>query len=425
MRTLYFDCFSGASGDMLLGALVDLGVEVSALQSGVDLLGLGDVRLEASRVERASLAATKVDVVVKGKVEGIHGVVHDHGRHHHHDHDDNDHTHEHAHEPAHEHGRNLPEILDLIARSGLPEVTKTRASRAFQRLGEAEARAHGTTPEAVHFHEVGAVDAIVDVVATCYGFELLGVERFVCSPINVGGGTIKFSHGTYPVPGPATAELVKHVPIYGGDPKKELLTPTGAAILTTVADEWGPLPQLVVERIGYGAGTRDVPKHPNVVRAYLGETPAHATRVDRVAVIEATVDDMTAEALGYFAERALAEGALDVTFAAVQMKKGRPGTAITLLAEPHDFERLSRLVFRETTTIGFRYRESARRVLARETVTVETVVGPVRVKLARLDGEVVNAAPEYDDCREAALRTGIPIREVQALAEAAYRQEAE
>ena len=419
MRTLYFDCFSGASGDMLLGALVDLGVDAAVLRAAVEQLGLGDVRLEVSRVERAALAATKVDVVVGGLVEGPHGHVHAHGHPHGHDHD---HHHE-AHDAGgHDHGpsRSLPEIRDAIARSGLSELTKARASRIFERLGEAEARAHGTTPDAVHFHEVGAVDAIVDVAVACAGFEALGVERFVSSPLNVGGGTVTFSHGTYPVPGPATAELVRGVPVYSGPVQKELLTPTGAAIVTTLADAYGPLPEIVVERVGYGAGARDVAGHPNVLRLLLGETAAGAAKGDRVAVVEAAVDDMTPEALGYFAERALAEGALDVYFTPVQMKKNRPGVEVTLLAEPGDLERMIRLVFRETTTIGLRHREAARRVLDREHVTVETPVGPIRIKVARLDGEVVTAAPEYEDCRAAAEASGLPLREVQALAAAAW-----
>ena len=235
MRTLYFDCFSGSSGDMLLGALVDLGLDPAVLRSAVEALGLGDVRLDVARVERAALAAAKVAVVVGGLVEGPHGAVHRHGDH------DHDHDHHHEHGPS----RGMGEILEVIALAGLSDLTKERASRIFARLAEAEARAHGTTPEEVHFHEVGAVDAIVDVVGACAGVEALGVERFVSSPLNVGGGTVTFSHGTYPVPGPATAELVRGVPVYSGAVKRELLTPTGAAVITTLAGEYGPLPELV------------------------------------------------------------------------------------------------------------------------------------------------------------------------------------
>lgn len=419
MRTIYFDCFSGISGDMVLGALVDAGVDPAAIAHEIGKLGLDDWRIETARVERSALAATKVTVVVGGKVEGLHGEVHDHDHTHDHDHD---HAHGHQHHHDHDHGasRGLVEILELIGRSALSETTKSRASRAFLKLGEAEARAHGTTPEQVHFHEVGAVDAIVDVVGAFAGLELLGAERFIASPVNVGGGTVTFSHGTYPVPGPATAELLKGVPIYSGEIQKELVTPTGAAILTTVVESYGRLPEMVVERIGYGAGTRDVPGRPNVLRVMVGETASSGARTDRVVVLEAAVDDMTAEALGHFSERALAAGALDVYFTPVQMKKNRPGVEITLLAEPHDLDRLARLVFRETTTIGLRQREVARRVLDREIVTVETEFGPVRIKIARLDGEVVNAAPEYEDCRAAAERAGAPLAAVQAAASAAY-----
>jgi uncharacterized protein (TIGR00299 family) protein len=467
MRTLYFDCFSGASGDMLLGALVDLGVDPVALEAELCKLAIGDFRLETSRVQRSGLSAAKVDVVVGGQVEGPHGAVlphggdahghgHDHGRAQHHDHghshghggSHHDHGHgahgrEHpghgthggeaashgahgdeVHGHGHSHGRGPAEIVGLIASSGLSELTKRRAVRIFERLAEAEAKMHGTTPDQVHFHEVGAVDAIVDVVGACVGFEMLGVEQFVCSPLNVGGGSVTFSHGTYPVPAPATAELLRGAPIVAGEPRKELVTPTGAAIITTVSDAYGPLPEMRVERIGYGAGSRDFPRHPNVLRLMLGE--ARGLGADKasnvVAVIEAAVDDMPAEALGFFVERALDEGALDVYLTPAQMKKNRPGVELTLLAEAGDLERMVRLVFRETTTIGLRHRLAERRVLDRERVSVQTPVGPIRVKVARLGGEVVNAAPEYDDCREAALRSGLPLREVQALASAAYRE---
>jgi uncharacterized protein (TIGR00299 family) protein len=242
--------------------------------------------------------------------------------------------------------------------------------------------------------------------------------------VNVGGGTVTFSHGTYPVPAPATLELLTGVPVYSGEVRKELVTPTGAAILATLADAYGPIPAMRVDGIGYGAGFRDEPGHPNVLRAIVGETDETveaAASTDRVAVIEAAIDDMPAEALGFFVERALAEGALDVYYTSVQMKKNRPGVALTLLAETNDLDRMVRLVFRETTTIGVRHREVARRVLDRESMSVETSVGPIRIKVARLDGEIVNAAPEYEDCREAALRSGAALREVQALAISAFR----
>jgi pyridinium-3,5-bisthiocarboxylic acid mononucleotide nickel chelatase len=454
MRTLYFDCFSGASGDMLLGALVDLGVSAGALEA--KLAGLIEgVRLVQSRVERSSLSAVKIDVFAGGRGEGPDGRVevlggdvghrpgpatrpHTHGRdsrgEHRHDHSD---AHHHAPSSGHDvprahphtdlHGegsRSLAEIVQLIDRSGLSELTRRRATRAFCRLGEAEAKAHGTAPEQVHFHEVGAADAIVDVVGSMLAFEMLGIERFLCSPVNVGSGTVTFSHGTFPVPAPATAELLRGVPVYAGDVRKELTTPTGAAVISTVAEAYGPLTEMRVERIGYGAGGRDVPNHPNVLRLLLGET-GEERPASQVAVVEAAVDDMTAEAIGYFTERALAEGALDVYTVPALMKKNRPGAAITLICDPGDLERMTRLVFAETTTLGLRHRLSDRRVLDRERVTVETAVGPLRVKLGRLGAEVLSASPEYDDCREAALRTGLPLKEVQAMAVAAYRAAAE
>jgi pyridinium-3,5-bisthiocarboxylic acid mononucleotide nickel chelatase len=420
MKTIYFECFSGASGDMLLGALVDLGVETAVLQRELGRIDLGELALNETSVDRSGIAAKKVDVVVSGLVEREHGRVAtaDGGVH-----DDHGHTHEGGDE-AHGSGRHLGEILALIAASGLSEQVKARASRVFSRLGEAEAKIHGTTPEEIHFHEVGAADAIADVVGTCIGLELLGVERIVCSAINVGSGTVTFSHGTYPVPAPATLELLTGVPVYSGEVRKELVTPTGAAILSTIADSFGSMPAMRVERVGYGAGFRDEPSHPNVLRAVVGEcesTDPATPMADRVIVIEAAIDDMPAEALGFFVERALAEGALDVYYTSIQMKKNRPGVALTLLAEPRDIERMLRLVFRETTTIGVRHRWVARCVLEREIMTVDTSVGQIRIKVARFEGEIVNAAPEYEDCREAALRSGAALREVQALAISAFR----
>ena len=434
MRTVYFDCFSGASGDMLLGALIDLGLDLDRLREELLKLPIDGYRIETRRVERSALSALKVDVIVGDRVEGSGGTVHAHPH---------DHGHDHAHgfsfDPLHHeevedeeqeedatdtatesNSKGLVEILHLIDSSSLSPLTRQRASTAFRRLGEAEARAHGTTPETVHFHEVGAVDAIVDIVGSMAAFELLGIERFFCSSINVGGGTVDFSHGHYPVPGPATAELLRGVPIYSGAVQKELVTPTGAAIITTVVDSYGPLPPFVVDRIGYGAGTRDVPRHPNVLRAMIGTVVESGTGSDRIVVIEAAIDDMSPEALGYFIEKALADGAIDVYVTPVQMKKNRPGVALTVLVEPVDLDRISRLVFRETTTIGLRHREVSRRVLDRVLVQVETSVGPIHVKVASLDGEVVNAAPEYHDCHEAAQRTGLPLRAIQAMAAAAY-----
>lgn len=430
VKTIYFDCFSGASGDMLLGALVDLGLDVELLREELRKLPIDGYRIETRRVDRSALSATKVDVIVGDQVEGPGGIAHRHEPGSCHDHAD-DHAHAHSHSPLHHedeandpsdesHSKSLPEILQLIDSSSLSSLTKERASLAFRRLGEAEATAHGSTPDNVHFHEVGAVDAIVDIVGVMVAFELLGIQRFLCSPINVGGGTVAFSHGVYPVPGPATLELLRGVPIYSGAVLKELVTPTGAAILSTVVESYGPLPAFVVDSVGYGAGTRDVPRHPNVLRAMVGKTVEAGTGSDRVVVIEAAIDDMTPETIGYFIEKALAGGALDVYVTPVLMKKNRPGCALTLLVEPVDLDRISRLVFRETTTIGLRHREVLRRVLDRERVLVETTAGPIHMKVARLDGEIVNAAPEYDDCHEAAIRTGLPLREIQAMATAAF-----
>jgi uncharacterized protein (TIGR00299 family) protein len=451
MRTLYFDCFSGISGDMLLGALVDLGVDMTTLEAAVAGLGLDGVRLVQSRVQRRTLSAVKIDVVVGGRTEGPEGRVdrHEHGEsratsasvahdHHHAPPHHHDRPHEHGHDrdgddAAHEHtshgaSRNLAEILDLIGAATLPELTRRRAETAFRRLGDAEARMHGTTIDRVHLHEVGALDAVVDVVGAMLAVETLGIERFVCSPLNLGSGTVRFSHGTFPVPAPATAELLRGAPVYAGDVRKELTTPTGAAVVSTLADEYGPLPAMRIDAIGYGAGSRDLQGHPNVLRLVLGETERVARlpgQANRVAVLEAAIDDMTAESFGFFIERALTEGALDVYTVPALMKKNRPGVEVTVVCAPEDLDRMIRLVFAETTTLGLRHRLSERSVLDRSWVTVVTTAGPIRVKVGRLGESVMGASPEYDDCREAALRTGLPIKEIQAMAVAEYRRTAE
>lgn len=433
MRTLYIDCFSGASGDMFLGALVDLGVDPAVLADELQRIDLDGYRLEVRRVDRSGLNAVKVDVVVGDSFESVGGAIvpadrrddlhdHAHGHHAHHHGHGAGHGHD---QHSHDHGpsRNLAEILQLIESSRLSDRTKAAALRVFTRLGDAEARAHGTTLDQVHFHEVGAVDAIVDVVGTLIGFELLGIERFVSSTVRVGGGETTFSHGTYPVPTPATAELLRGVPIAAGPVDVELLTPTGAALLSSVVESYGPMADFRIDRVGYGAGTRDFPGRPNVLRLYVGSTGETSAGGDTVAVIEADIDDASPEVMGYFLERALADGALDAYFTPVQMKKNRPGVAVTVLVDPRRLDDMIRLVFRETSTIGVRHRLVERRTLDRECVTVETDHGPIRIKVSRLDGEIVSAAPEYEDCREAARRTGVPLRQVYDTAAAAYRGE--
>jgi pyridinium-3,5-bisthiocarboxylic acid mononucleotide nickel chelatase len=392
MKIAYFDCFSGASGDMLLGALLDSGLELARLEQELRRLPLADWSISAEKTTKKGIAATQVRV----------------------------HTHEH-----HPHS-GLSEILRIVAdgrTAGLAPRAAERAAAIFRRLAEAEAKIHHVPVESIHFHEVGAVDAIIDIVGACAGFELLAIEEFYASALNVGGGRVEAAHGVLPVPAPATAELVRGAATYSSGIERELLTPTGAAILTTLVRRFGPLPPMNLQAIGYGAGTADLPQQANVLRLFIGESAATGLACDEtIAVIEASVDDLNPQVYAYFAERALQVGALDVSSAPQQMKKGRPGQLITVLAPPDRADALVELFFRETTTIGVRSWEARRRVLAREMVRVETPYGPVQVKVARSNGRVLNAAPEFEDCRRIALERGAPLKEVLAAAAAAFQK---
>jgi uncharacterized protein (TIGR00299 family) protein len=431
-RIAYFDCASGASGDMVLGALVDLGLPLDRLRTELAKLPLTGYRLEARKVERAGIQATKVHVVVEGetgKTDGgkngqtdghAHGHAdvdeHDHAHDHAHDHD-HDHDHDHAHE-AHPH-RGLREILRMIETSGLDAGVKERSSVLFRRLGEAEASVHGIDVEKVTFHEVGAVDSIVDVVGAVIGLGWLDVDRFLASPLNVGSGTVKIAHGVYPVPPPATLQLVSGVPIYGKG-KGELLTPTGALLVTAHATGYGPLPALRPEGVGYGAGTKDTPGRPNVLRLIVGEEVVADGEGHRVTVIEAEMDDMSPQLFGPLLDRLLATGALDAFYTPVQMKKGRPGVLLTVIAERERRTAIEELLFAETTTLGVRWQEWERTVLDRESIAVETEFGSVAVKVGRREGRVYNVQPEFDDCLTLARAASRPVKEVWAAALSAY-----
>jgi pyridinium-3,5-bisthiocarboxylic acid mononucleotide nickel chelatase len=381
-RTLYLDCFAGASGDMLVGAMLDSGLDFELLRSALLKLGVEGYELSLGRVDRSGISAAKFDVHLAGE-------PHSHEHHHNHEH-----SHGHRRQSHH---RSLSEIKRIISSSNLSELVKQRAQAIFQRIGEAEAKIHNVQIETVHFHEVGAIDSIVDIVGACVAFDALKIERIISSPLHVGSGTFQCAHGTYPVPGPATAELLKGVPIYSKDVEGELVTPTGAAIISTLAEGYGPMPMMKIENIGYGAGTRDYPKFPNALRAIIGELEEDADRTSgAVTVIEANIDDLNAQVFGYLMEKALSAGALDIFYTPVQMKKNRPGVLLTLLCNPPDRERMCDLIFRETTTLGVRYRNEQREILTREFVTVETEYGPIRVKVSRArDGRVMNASPEF------------------------------
>lgn len=412
MRILYLDCFAGVSGDMLIGALLDCGLGLASLEAELKKLDLRGYELSLERTVRCGITAAKFDVLTPDHDDHDHD--HDQHRHHHGDH---------GHRP-HDHHRSLSEILRLIDASTLTDRVKERASLIFRRLGEAEAKIHGVDIEKVHFHEVGAIDSIIDIVGAVIGLEQLGIDRIFCSSLHLGTGTFKCAHGTYPVPGPATSELLAGVPVYAGEIEGELVTPTGAAIVTTLASGFGPLPRMRIERVGYGAGTRKYERFPNVLRAMIGEMSEEAAgeaKEDQtpttVAVIETNIDDLSPQVLGYLMETAIDAGALDLFITPVQMKKNRPGVLLTILCAPSDRERMIDLVFRETTTLGVRYRIEQREVLKREEVRVETPYGPIRVKAARgADGRWRNYAPEFEDCREAAERSGAALRDVQQAA---------
>jgi pyridinium-3,5-bisthiocarboxylic acid mononucleotide nickel chelatase len=391
-RVAYFDCASGASGDMILGALVDMGLPVDSLRAELGKLRMGGYRLEARRVHRAGLHATKVDVVIEHgpEPEGEH--VHGH--------------------------RRLGDILASVDGSGLAAELKSRASALFSRLAEAEAAVHGTSPDEVRFHEVGAVDSIVDVVGAVIGLAWLKADRYVASPLNVGSGTVTMDHGTFSVPPPATAQLVKGAPVYGAG-EGELLTPTGALIVTAYATSYGPLPPLRLDHVGHGAGSRETGERPNVMRLVVGEEGE--TGSDRVLVLEAEVDDMAPQLFGPLIDRLLGAGALDAYLTPIQMKKGRPGVLVTVLAPLDGKEAVEELLFAETTTLGVRRQVWERSVLDREVVRVETPYGPIGVKVGRRAGRLMNAQPEFDDCVRAAEAAGVPVKEAWAAALAAFR----
>ena len=404
MRILYFDCFAGGAGDMILGALLDAGLPFDELTRALGSLAVEGIDVSVDRVVKTGITAAKFRV------------------------------HEHAHpaHPAHPH-HHLKHIFAAIDRSALSETAKARAVKMFRRLGEAEAAIHNTTLDKVHLHEVGAIDSIIDIVGAAFAMEWFKPEQVIVSPINVGGGMVNSAHGVFPVPAPATLALLKDTPVYSSGVQMETLTPTGALILTEYATAFGPVPAMTIDRIGYGAGDRDMKETPNVVRVLLGTRTAvseaeaaHAGGAGpgagshRVAVLECEIDDMNPQIFGLLMDRLYAAGALEVFYSAVQMKKNRPGTLMTIVCAPDHRHTMTDLVFRESTTIGIRHQELSRECLAREMVTVATGVGPVRFKVARRDGQVLNAQPEFDDLAKLSAERGIPVKELQALAQKAW-----
>jgi uncharacterized protein (TIGR00299 family) protein len=394
MRQAYLDASSGISGDMFLAALLDAGFDAHHLLEELKKLSLGFYKLKRTRAPRGGIMGTRFEVEIAG-----------------------DQPH-----------RKLSDIEAMLTPAGLSEGVKEKSLKIFRRLGEVEGKLHNLPPSEVHFHEVGAVDAIIDIVGACVGMEALEISELISSPLNVGGGRTEAAHGSLPVPAPATAELLKDVPIYSSGVEGELVTPTGAAIVSTLASSYGSFPSFKIERIGYGAGAKEFPKHPNVARLFLGERleavrPEPGPPGDElVSIIETNLDDMSPQLFGYLVDQALAAGALDVTCSSVQMKKNRPGLLLTILCAPEKSETLAQLIFEQTTTLGLRIYEARRKVLEREHVEVETPYGNVRVKVAKRDGKVVNAAPEYEDCQKIASENNVPLKEVILAAQAAYRQ---
>jgi uncharacterized protein (TIGR00299 family) protein len=441
MRIAYLECSSGVSGDMFLGALVDAGVPVKLLEETVAKLNIG-ATLDFSRVDRSGITASKVDVLEgPGKKKGEkhshakedHSHEHDHSHGHSHEHG-NTHSHEHDHGHSHDtgraatlashvHGRGLKEIKKIIRAATIGEKAKRTAIAIFDALGAAEAKIHNTDIEKIHFHEVGAVDAMVDIVCAAVGAEALDVADFICSPLNVGGGTVECAHGTIPVPAPATVELLRGAPIFSSGPQVELVTPTGAAIVKVLATRFASFPQMKIEKSGYGAGSKDFPGHANVVRLVIGEAFTEnptKTSQDTIEVLEANLDDLNPQVFGYVLDRLLAEGALDVFGVPLLMKKNRPGTLLTVLCRPIDAARLTQIIFAETTTLGVRRREEKRQILTRKWQTVVTQWGEVRMKVAGINGTVTNYAPEYEDCRKIAFEQHVPLKSVMEGAVQGY-----
>jgi pyridinium-3,5-bisthiocarboxylic acid mononucleotide nickel chelatase len=433
MRIGYLECFSGISGDMLLGALVDAGVPFALLEETTAALNIG-ARLEMRKVSRGGLAGIKVDVVIENAAAHDHAHdeaehphshshhetahAHEHASAHSHEHRHADgtvhaHDHEHEHEHTHQPHRSLSTILEIIDRAPIADSVKAQASRAFRLLGEAEAQIHSMPIEKVHFHEVGAVDTIVDIVCSAVGCAHLGVDRWLASSLNVGSGTVDCAHGTLPVPAPATLALLGDAPVYAAGPPMERVTPTGAAILRMLDVQYTSLPAMRISASGYGAGGRDTPGQPNLVRLLVGEEAEQHSAAEPIAIMETVIDDSSPQLIAYVSELLLAAGAWDVYRVPVQMKKGRSGIQLTVLCHPEGVPNLRDLLFRETTTIGLHWRIENKVSLAREFKEVQTEWGPVRMKIARWpSGEIANAAPEYEDCRRLAAANSVPLKQV-------------
>jgi len=426
MKTLYLDIFSGISGDMFIGALLDLGIDVHRFEHELEKLPLDGYHLHVSRGQKSGIAGIKFDVHLEDDHEhDHHHHEHEHSHSHHHTH-----SHSHAHEHEHHHHdqeRTFAEIKQLISKSALSEWVKKKSTAIFQRIADAEGAIHGKPPEQVHFHEVGAIDSIVDIVGACIALEMLDKPRVFSATVVEGVGWIDCAHGRFPVPAPATLAILgaRGVAVTQCDEPHELVTPTGAALLAELAESFAPMQGLVAEKIGFGLGARENKTRPNVLRAVLGvstldplpsTSQSHDWETDTIAVLETNLDDVSAEILGNFVERVLAESALDVFHTPIQMKKNRPGVLLTILCAESDADRFSEMVLRETSAFGVRRHSAERRKLRREFATVKTAFGEVTVKIGKLNGKIVQAAPEYESCRKVAEQARVPLKQVYEAA---------
>jgi len=409
VKTLYLDIFSGISGDMFLGAMIDLGVDFDALEAELKKLKLEGYTLSADRRQKCAIDGVKFDVHLEDGGEGDHGHSHSH-----------EHSHEHSHggDDGHGHSRNFAQISEMIHKSTLSDWVKEKSVAVFQRVANAEGKIHGMPPYEVHFHEVGAVDSIVDIVGGCIALELLGKPRVRSGPVIEGTGFIMCAHGRFPIPAPATLNILaeRGVAITQCEEPNELITPTGAALIAEFAEEFGPLQNLTPEKVAFGLGTRDCETRPNVLRAVLGKettsTGGNDWETDTISVLETNLDDISSEVLGDFVERALKAGALDVVHTPIQMKKNRPGVQLSVLCAEGDADAFSEMILRETSAFGVRRTLTERRKLQRETKRVITPHGEVTVKLGKLNGEIVQVAPEYESCRAIAAKADVPLKVV-------------
>jgi pyridinium-3,5-bisthiocarboxylic acid mononucleotide nickel chelatase len=426
MKTLYLDVFSGISGDMFVGAMLDLGVDFRQLQDELEKLHLHEFHIHAARGQKANIQGTKFDVHTEDHGHGHdHDHEHDHADAHAHHHEHHGHKHEHHHHHEHEHGRNYSQIQALIAKSALSDWVKQKSIAVFHRIAVAEGKIHGKPPDQVHFHEVGAVDSIVDIVAACICIELLGKPTIQSARVIEGSGWIDCAHGRFPIPAPATLEILsaRGIAVQQCDEPHELVTPTGAALLAEFVENFGPMSGLAPTKIGYGLGTRDNKTRPNVLRAILCETTSqgHDWEIDTVTVLQTNLDDINAEILGRVMKTALKQGALDVFYTPIQMKKNRPGVLLSVLCAETDADKFTELLLRETSAFGVRRYVSERRKLRREFKTAKTPHGEIAIKIGKLDGKVIQAAPEYESCKRLADQTGVPLKTIYEAAYAASR----